>query len=61
MVSAYLTRDNALAESTIHRCPHCDQRITAPRYMRRVHQCERGGQDGEQRVREDLQARMGRR
>ena len=47
MVSAYLTRDNALAESTIHRCPHCDQRITAPRYLRRVHHFERGGQDGE--------------
>ena len=57
-MSGYLTRDNALAESTIHRYPHCDQRITAPRYMRQVHQCERGGQDGEslrERVPDDLE------
>jgi uncharacterized protein (DUF983 family) len=58
-VSAYLTRDNALAENTIHRCPHCDQRITAPRYMRQVHQCERKEEDyGEslrERVSDDLE------
>ena len=47
-MSAYLTRDNALAERTIHRCHHCDQRITAPGYMRQVHQCKRGGRNEDQ-------------
>jgi uncharacterized protein (DUF983 family) len=59
-VSAYLARDNALAESTIHRCPRCDQRITAPRYMRQVHQCttrkeEDYGESLRERVSDDLE------